>query len=237
MSIAAMGAVRTLPAIDVDADGAVRPGRLGGERQWMRLDRPMSDDGLAQSIDGREATVVGLFFGCRPTAVAGFVIAIVVNAVKAMKRAWASSHISDEIDIRCPAFAAGNSATSVSIIASVPWIVAPFAHGAPNSPFRSFVRFSVYAEKLAKCFPSEASARASLPISQGSARTKKFLSAIAFDAPFHMSVRVGEGNQSAEPLTRDIDEFGHCLLLQRAVVSSSIRARPTLGCCAIIAAG
>ena len=38
-----------------------------------------------------------------------------------------------------------------------------------------------------------------------------------------------------ETLTRDIDEFGHCLLLQRAVVSSGIRALPTLGCCAILA--
>ena len=187
------------------------------------------------SMKAVRSAVFSLFASSRPTTVGWLVIAVVIEAIKGMKRAWAAPHVGDEIDVSRPAFTASNAASTVSFVGFTSWVVAPLAHTAPDSPFWSFVRFSVNAVTRDIQFSTKTSARTGMTVAQASACDEKLFSAITFDPPFHMSMCVGENGQSFKTLTRDIDEFGHCLLLSRAVVSSGDRALEAFGRRAILA--
>ena len=95
---------------------------------------------LPQSIDRHEATVVGLFLCRCPANVAGFVIAVVVDAVKLVFRAGpsanGSNNVGDEILVGVPLRGKFYSSTAVALPVFAIGIATTLASLGPNLPFR-----------------------------------------------------------------------------------------------------
>jgi hypothetical protein len=78
------------------------------------------------------SAVIHLFFACCPAAVAGLVIAIVVDAVKSGS-GWAYAHIGEEIYKGEPPFANGDAPTSVALPPIAFLVETSGLHGRPRT--------------------------------------------------------------------------------------------------------
>jgi len=76
-----------------------------------------------------------LFYAGRPTAVGGFVIAIIVDAVDG-HAGGAIAHVSEKFFELLPSFTDGNAATAVITKPRVLRVLAPLYHRRPHSVFR-----------------------------------------------------------------------------------------------------
>lgn len=76
--------------------------------------------------------VLRLLFLCRPAAVAGLIISIVVDTVERFA-IRPLSHIEKKVLELCPAGANGDSATSIARVIKMVWVAATLPHGVPRS--------------------------------------------------------------------------------------------------------
>ena len=93
----------------------------------------------------------------RPAAVAGFVVAVVVDAIKRMYRRWTSSHVRQEVREVLPAVTYGNAPPAVIPIRRISRIAASLSHLLPGvelwvicqpvnyQPFRRLFEFKAIA--------------------------------------------------------------------------------------------
>jgi hypothetical protein len=175
-----------------------------------------------------------LFFFRRPTTVVGRVIAIVVNAVDAVKTAWSSPHVGEEIYKFTPTLANDYAAFTIVFIADRFRISTPSMHVGPNGVFRCFASelgFTMLVLSFCGLFSEKTSTR--LNTFKSTAAGSKFYSPTIANIKPPLSFNPQNDGQPSKTLTYNID--GHSLLLQRAVVSSGDRVLPTLGCRAILA--
>ena len=101
--------------------------------------------------------VSGLFRPCSPFAISGFIIAIVINALNAVRRRWSWSHIGQKVFKPAPSFTDLNSTTPVVFIARVSITSASGVKKTPNAMFWSACQFVGDGTKLL-LFPLQASA-------------------------------------------------------------------------------
>ena len=86
--------------------------------------------------------IARLFFASRPFAVAGLVVAVIINPLNSVVGRHVS-HINQEINKLGPTLANLYASATVSVIMSVLCIFAPLAHCSPNFVFRR-VRRAVF---------------------------------------------------------------------------------------------
>lgn len=91
---------------------------------------------ITANVDAPSVASIALLFfhGC-PTAVFRRVRSIAVNAVNAMRRTWALSHVGKEVDEQGPSLADGNASGTVVLKVGMFWIAAPSAHSVPYRVF------------------------------------------------------------------------------------------------------
>jgi hypothetical protein len=79
-------------------------------------------------------SVIRLLFGSRPTAVARFVVAVVVDPVNLVLGRWLASHIFQEVRERVePSLTDCNAALPVAVITAVGFAKTSSAHGYPRA--------------------------------------------------------------------------------------------------------
>ena len=81
------------------------------------------------------SSIPGLFFCCRPTAIFWAIIAIIVNTIKAMRRAWALTHISKKALKIKPSVTDGDSSAAVIFIVDSIRVKASAFHSSPDTIF------------------------------------------------------------------------------------------------------
>ena len=104
-----------------------------------------------------------------PPAVFRRVVSAVISSVDRVARGGLLSHIGKKIRERCPSIANANSASAVIGIALLSFIVAPLAHGSPDTPFRTGASHSVSVSatsSAARAFAVQTAAGFYLPITQ-----------------------------------------------------------------------
>ena len=170
--------------------------------------------------------IVVLLFVCRPSTIGGFIVSVVVDAVNAMLWRGFSSHIGKKIGVNQPAFTHRNASPSIILPTFVVGISTSFPHRNPSAIFQrstGLTAFAMFIIEMGRQFFMQASARFGVARAHGIAFDLEFCSTFANASPRAIS-SVSKDKQSSETLTRDIDEFGHCLLPSRAVVSCGYRA-------------
>ena len=160
------------------------------------------------------SSVYRLLFSGAPLHVAGFVVSLVVDAVKLVLRAGATAYRGEEVgkerlvafvplsDHRDAAPAVVLEILSLRIEASSPRVY-------PSEPFGCSVGFSM--RSVPRAFFAKASARARSSGAEIVAWKKFLLTTIADAFPQLRRGNIGEHDQSAEALTDDIYEFWHPL--------------------------
>jgi len=145
--------------------------------------------------------VIGLNFSGSPAAVAGFVVAVVVDAVDAIAVAWTLSHICKKVSEIIPSLAKSNTSPTVTTPVLIGRIRAAPTSVKPRTIFRPFLsiyrstmlpmRFSIMetGQFLFGLFNSEA------PTTLGIARTERLgiyhanISAFTLAIPGCVSIR------------------------------------------------
>ena len=97
-----------------------------------RIDSPVPSTGLSGP-----SRVVGLLDSCRPSNIAGFVMAIVVDSVQCQRRlVWARADVSNKRrETRSPLLAYVNASTTVVLVMTISWVMAPLIHRSPDAVF------------------------------------------------------------------------------------------------------
>ena len=160
------------------------------------------------------SSVYRLFLSGAPPHIAGFVVSLVVDAVKLVLRAGATAYRGEEVrKERLVAFVPlsdhRDAAPAVVLEILFSWIEAPLARVGPSEPLRRSMRLSV--RSVMRRFLAKASARARSARADIIAGKKFSLAAIASAFPQFAIGKVGERGQPAKTLTRNIDEFWHPL--------------------------
>jgi len=83
------------------------------------------------------ALIPRLVVPCRPSAIRGFVMAVIVDSVKAMATAWAWPHVGEKGVKRLPSTADANTSRSIVGIDRVVGIIAAGSHRRPCRIFRA----------------------------------------------------------------------------------------------------
>lgn len=111
---------------------------LNGFSFDAKLDRPISDT-LRFSAIGYQASSPGvalLLSDCCPSAIAGLVVATIVNSLKRVLWTWPRPHVRKECFKRFPFIADGNSSAAIAIIFLVRYVLTAFFHVFPSRVFR-----------------------------------------------------------------------------------------------------
>lgn len=119
---------------------------------------PLAIAFAVRKADDGFGSVLRLFCARSPSAIGGAVIAVIVNAVKRVKRRWHFAHVLQEsLKGFSPFWADGNSAPAVPMIVGGFWIAASIPHARPNPVF-ALVRLP---SKLIRLFINATTAAAS----------------------------------------------------------------------------
>ena len=158
-----------------------------------------------------------LFFVGRPTAIAGSVRTVVVDAVDAVKRAWSASHVGEEVGVIIPAPV--NNDASFAIILPIFWFgrrSASLTKAFPRDPFRRQA-VSMLVIGLAKPILRPTSARLRFSGSQISPKAYSFIAAITSAMPtclIRSNASKSDDGKSLETLAHNINNWvGHNLIL------------------------
>ncbi len=133
--------------------------------------------------------VVALFHLCRPSAVIGLIITVIVNAINAVvgRRLW--SHVGQEVEERIlPPLAHRNPTPSIKMVLGVSRVVAALPHGPPARVFRAF--------RLPLNTPVITTTRKNLTASEMTTADGGGVSALALTKPINLSFEVGKLNNS-----------------------------------------
>lgn len=102
------------------------------------------------SYPAEVSSVTGLLSACRPAAIPGLIVAIIVDAIQCICRAfavttfWPAPHVGNEIgEAISPTLADNNSTGSIILISSSPRVITTIPHRAPNSKFRPHLAYAV----------------------------------------------------------------------------------------------
>lgn len=161
--------------------------------------------------------------GC-PTAVPGFVIAVIVDAIEC-ETIWSRSHVSKEVCELQPALAHFDTSATIMFVIATMRIRASVTHCAPRLPFRaSIALFCLPMQKV--CMKEkvtvETSARTSVSCAKFFALYDNFLAAITATSPKCFAVvKVAphldhfDCDKATETLACDIFDCGHGDLRER----------------------
>lgn len=144
----------------------------------------------------RKPGIAGLLSGQRPSAIARFVVSIVVDAVKRMSLGWTSTHVSEKVfKTVAPPLAHFNSSPPPSGIARIVWVMASKFHLCPDAVLNAFshvVRslIGISGQQCASRFFGETAATERGPTDVSSGCDRK-LTAIASATP-HRVARIGD---------------------------------------------
>jgi len=176
--------------------------------------------------------ISGLFFRCRPSAIARFVVAVIIGPTIQTFVGRCFAHIGEKISKDVPALADCDAAPTVVRIVFDVGVVTPVEHAVPSSVsfsypastrvpmgcsrnvslgiFRSYYFFVVTATR--QC----------ASLFQAISTNDHFLTAIAKAQPFSPTLRfiALKDKQAAKSLTGDINKGGHGDLSERLLVSS-----------------
>lgn len=118
----------------------------------------MSDKLTSTSLAANSAAIVKLLLACCPTAVVGFVVAVVVDPVNAQLQRWPLAHVGQEILERTsPAITHSDSASTVVSELRMVGASATFDHRMPRG-VADRVRFAVDGSAVRHVFAAEATA-------------------------------------------------------------------------------
>lgn len=93
----------------------------------------MTAGGASVLHSDRATAIVRLFFSCGPTAIARFVIPIVVNAIDSVKTCWLEAHVAKEgRKVILPAITNRKATPAIVFVIVVLGIVASALEGAPG---------------------------------------------------------------------------------------------------------
>jgi hypothetical protein len=167
--------------------------------------------------------IVSLCFASCPFAVAGFIIAIVVDALNRQRAIRAFAHIGKEVLKTFPSFADFDATSTVTVKGFYARILAPLNHCPPNRIFRS-VPPAVRAQSLRADFAVQTTAGLAVSSAQRVANNNCLLAACAFAEPCHFSAiqcpaAFSNDRQPAECFTSQINKIHENILyyLMRAV--------------------
>lgn len=149
-----------------------------------------------------------LLLSCRPSAVARLVMAVVVDAVKAVRTAWTRPHVGKELrEVVQPLVAHRNAASAVSVKGFVAGTRAPVLRSKPTDILAG--RSDAPRHSVSRCFRPPAPATGGLTGTQRSYLSRSLRPAFALDQPLRgrRGGVAADRCPSAEPLSRQIDEI------------------------------
>lgn len=161
-------------------------------RGQTKLSRPLNGGERFTKVSNLNiySGVVKLLASCSPSTVAGFVIAVVVDAIQGIFRGRPVSYVGIEVLKFLPPFANGDSSSAIEPIADVRRLQAARDHAAPNS-VDVVAGFAVGSVPVTKDFPNhlmmEAPAGCGLPLTERLPNYLLFGSTIALTEPFRIS--------------------------------------------------
>lgn len=92
--------------------------------------------GSLARFETRVSLVGCLILHCGPTAIARFIVAIVVHAFNRMVGRRPQSHIGEKVFESHPALADRDTSLAIRVKRFAPWVEAPLLHGNPSIKFR-----------------------------------------------------------------------------------------------------
>lgn len=150
------------------------------------------------------ASIAGLLFSRRPSAVGWLVVSVVVYAVYLMSCGWPLSHVGQEVCKRLPSFADGDATSAVSRITNVCFPLASSSHHAPTG-IRKTSGLAMRNASLTSYVALEASTASLSPTHESAPVGQASRSAVAFALPNQEGVPSAscEPNhcQSSKPLS------------------------------------
>ena len=157
------------------------------------------------------AAVAGLFGRCRPTAIAGFVVAVVVDAVqRQLVRSF--THVGEEVTkaVRSlPSVADFDAASTVVFVKSIFGTTTPIKHSLPRTIRRrtslSFAGVSMFRHSDTHRFKFVAATRCGVSFSQVLALNRTYDTTIADTSPMSIAY-VFDGYKAAKLTSGEINE-------------------------------
>ena len=156
-------------------------------------------------------SICDLFFRCGPAAIIGFIVSVVIDSVDGKLRGW-FSHIGQKSFKNSPAFANGNTSSSIALITWIVWIGAAIVHSSPaiintGSASRGCVTMGFWNAASVMTTVCYASSLQVGEVSNGRFAT------VALAQPSSLAVLVSmrkiHGGEEAKSLTRNVEEGWH----------------------------
>jgi hypothetical protein len=159
-------------------------------------------------------TICGLLFRRCPTAIARFVVPVIVReAIKRMFKGRSLAHVCQEIRKATPSLAGRNAAPAIVFVPGIIGVEAPILHASPNSIRRIDVAMPD-GVTMNQCIPS----RSTFPSTRTTGRrisskqivgsNHRFISAIALAIPHSNPARTGRasahGGEHSKPFSSEL---------------------------------
>jgi hypothetical protein len=192
-------------------------------------------DGLSATLKSNPSgmtTVPSLLTMCSPSHISRLIVAIVVNAIKGMRRTGGTSNICEECgEVVSPSFAHLDAASTILRISIHRWIDAPPDHRIPRSPFFGAsipATFAVCRSRfnavLRTPFSLVTPTTFGLPVQKCESRHGTVRSTFAFTLPIHIAIGILRRTYSAfndMPSTKSLISkvvLHMCIVLQNAAL-------------------